>query len=249
MIRSLPTFLTRRSVVILVTMILFLNVAGISGSNVAALPIAPPSGLVGWWPGEGNANDIVGNNDGTLQGDATFATGQVGQAFSFDGTGDYVDVGDIGVTGDWTVDFWAKLDTAVPTIQYPIGTGTRSGATYGAGIFVAYSGAGDKWGMYDGLSWIPGTTVTTAGVWYFVAVTKSGTQLNQGTRSSVLTRCSHDIDLVTTYSRRLSLASKPSGSRRLDHRANRRTTGPQTKNCVSDMRSSRRDRNRGIRWA
>ena len=30
-------------------------------------PCTPaPSGLVGWWPGEGNANDIVGTNNGTL---------------------------------------------------------------------------------------------------------------------------------------------------------------------------------------
>ncbi len=52
-----------------------------------ALPSTPcvgaPSGLVGWWPGDGNTNDIVGGNDGTLQGAATFAAGEVDQAFSF----------------------------------------------------------------------------------------------------------------------------------------------------------------------
>jgi hypothetical protein len=37
----------------------------------------PPSGLVGWWPGDGNANDIVG-------GDVAYVPGEVGQAFSFD---------------------------------------------------------------------------------------------------------------------------------------------------------------------
>jgi len=43
----------------------------------------PPSGLVSWWPGEGNANDLLNTNDGTLAGGTTFSTGQVGQAFSF----------------------------------------------------------------------------------------------------------------------------------------------------------------------
>jgi uncharacterized protein (TIGR03437 family) len=52
--------------------------------------IQPPTGMVGWWPGDGNANDIQGANPGTLQNGATFAAGQVGQAFSFDGTDDYV---------------------------------------------------------------------------------------------------------------------------------------------------------------
>ena len=55
----------------------------------------PPAGLVGWWPGDGNANDIVGTNNGMLQGGATAtAAGVVGQAFSFDGTNGYVQIPD-----------------------------------------------------------------------------------------------------------------------------------------------------------
>ncbi len=33
----------------------------------------PPAGLIAWWPGDGNAQDIVGSNDGTLVNGATFA--------------------------------------------------------------------------------------------------------------------------------------------------------------------------------
>lgn len=54
-------------------------------------PVAAPlPELLSWWPGEGNALDIADGNDGTLQGDATFSSGQIGQAFSFDGVGDRV---------------------------------------------------------------------------------------------------------------------------------------------------------------
>jgi hypothetical protein len=80
-----------------------------------------PSGMVGWWSGEGNANDIVGPNNGTLQGDATYAAGKVGQAFRFDGTGDYVSVpGTFGGGTEATVDAWVKVDaltTENPSIQ------------------------------------------------------------------------------------------------------------------------------------
>ena len=31
------------------------------------VPVLPPDGLVAWWPGDGNADDIVGSNHGTLQ--------------------------------------------------------------------------------------------------------------------------------------------------------------------------------------
>jgi len=72
--------------------------------------VAPPPGLVGWWPGDGNANDIVGGNNGTLQGAVTFAPGMVGQAFSFDGSS-YVDASDSNLPVDdssATISAWIK---------------------------------------------------------------------------------------------------------------------------------------------
>ena len=51
-----------------------------------------PSGLVSWWRAEGDANDAIDGNHGTLQNGATFASGEVGQAFAFDGIDDLVDV-------------------------------------------------------------------------------------------------------------------------------------------------------------
>ena len=54
-------------------------------SVASACAPAPPS-LVAWWPGDGNANDIRGENNGTLNGGATAtATGKVAQAFTFNG--------------------------------------------------------------------------------------------------------------------------------------------------------------------
>jgi len=56
----------------------------------AQVPCSLPPNLVAWWPLNGNANDVVGNN-GNLAGGATFGAGVAGQAISLDGTG-YVDV-------------------------------------------------------------------------------------------------------------------------------------------------------------
>lgn len=54
----------------------------------------PVHGMVSWWPGEGNANDIVivNNNKGTLMNGTTFTTGVVGKAFWFDNTNDFVSI-------------------------------------------------------------------------------------------------------------------------------------------------------------
>lgn len=88
--------------------------------STADLPAVPPAGMVSWWPGDGNAMDIVDHNDGTLSGDAGFAPGMVGQGFSFDGTGDFVIVlasPNLNITGDLTIDLWVKR-----TVQNVAGT-------------------------------------------------------------------------------------------------------------------------------
>jgi hypothetical protein len=63
-----------------------------AGANAQAPPpcLPPPPNMVSWWAGDGNADDIVGGNNGTLQGGATFAAGEVAQAFSFNGVNDFV---------------------------------------------------------------------------------------------------------------------------------------------------------------
>jgi hypothetical protein len=68
----------------------------------------PPSDLVAWWPGDNSAIDITGNNNGTLVNDATFAPGMVGQAFSFDGVDDHVNVGNLSLPVTFTIDAWIK---------------------------------------------------------------------------------------------------------------------------------------------
>ena len=41
--------------------------------------------MVAWWPGEGNANDIVGAHNGQTPYGFAYAAGEVLQAFTFNG--------------------------------------------------------------------------------------------------------------------------------------------------------------------
>ncbi|MDB6065698.1 MAG: Conserved repeat domain protein [Pedosphaera sp.] len=77
------------------------NAAGTATSSNAVLTVSPapscnpaPSGLVSWWEAEGNASDSLGGNPGTLLNGTSFAAGEVGQAFTFNGTGAHVRVHD-----------------------------------------------------------------------------------------------------------------------------------------------------------
>ncbi len=48
--------------------------------------VAAPADLTAWWKGDGNTNDVTAEYNGTAGGDLSYASGKVGQAFSFDGT-------------------------------------------------------------------------------------------------------------------------------------------------------------------
>ena len=80
------------------------------GSNC----VPPPAGLVAWWAGDGNANDIQGTNNGILMNGVTFVPGCVGQAFSFNGINQFVDMGNpasLQITGPLTLEAWFKTSS------------------------------------------------------------------------------------------------------------------------------------------
>ena len=61
-------------------------------SPIFVTPLSPAGGLVSWWPGNGDARDVVGGHHGTLENGATFAKGMVGDAFCLDGVNAFVRV-------------------------------------------------------------------------------------------------------------------------------------------------------------
>jgi subtilisin-like proprotein convertase family protein len=145
----------------------------------AATPtcVPPPAGMISWWPGDGNANDIRGLNDGALQGTATFAAAKVGQGFSLNGTSDYVEIpnsSSVSVTGQITIDAW--INPAVVTGQgrailskYDSGAGQFSYNffinTDGTLIFAVYHGANPDFRL------VKTSAALTANVFTHVAAT------------------------------------------------------------------------------
>ena len=101
--------------------------------------VTPPSGIVSWWKAEGNALDAVGGNGGVLLGGATFAGGEAGQAFAFNGTSSYVQVADtaaLRLTSELTIEFWARRQQ-VGGPDYLVNKGgdwTHGGLNYGVAI-------------------------------------------------------------------------------------------------------------------
>jgi hypothetical protein len=153
-----------------------------------------PLGLVNWWPGDGNPNDIQGTNQATLQNGTTYSVGKVGQAFNFDGLTNKVSVGSKygALTNNFTIQFWANpLASRVATTEAASGvTGTTSQRyviypTYGDTAYGAgHAGAGISVGT-NGISvfehsanYLPSILVWNATVtgWTHVAVVYTSRQ-------------------------------------------------------------------------
>jgi len=79
--------------------------------------------VVSHWTADNTAVDSVGTNNGTLVSGTTYAAGQVGQAFKFDGVNDRVQAADSAsfkLTQSLTIEAWIRVD-AIPSSTTPWG--------------------------------------------------------------------------------------------------------------------------------
>jgi subtilisin-like proprotein convertase family protein len=85
--------------------------ATVPGNSYELIYYARQPGLLDWWPGNGNANDIIGTNNGVAQ-NVIFNQGKSGRGFYFNGTDSLVDfgpqAGNFG-TNDFTIDYWVNM--------------------------------------------------------------------------------------------------------------------------------------------
>ena len=144
-------------------------------------PVPDPSeGLVAHWEAEGNADDSIGDNHGTLMNGASFAPGRIGRAFGFDGVDDGINVPNFNNfnfgAGDFTIAAWINT---VKTSDYQM-------------IFMHYGGT-PWYGFHlrpnneiqfevrdqegDDIKLIADANVAD-GVWHFVVGQRSGTTAN-----------------------------------------------------------------------
>jgi hypothetical protein len=153
-----------------------------------------PSGLVGWWPGDGNAKDITPNDhDGTLKDDGadtssdtrftTATAGEVGPAFLFDGDKDYVDISNskpgLNPANAITVDAWINLSSMGNTFYPGIIEKGNVGTSPSAESYALYVDTGNPLSLKvaflvataAGRATAISSTAISPGTWYFVAGT------------------------------------------------------------------------------
>src|SRR5689334_3843635 len=78
--------------------------------------VALPTNAVSWWTANSTANDALGLNNATLS-NVTYSTGEVGNAFNFNGSNGWAALGDpssLAFTASFSIEGWIKIN-GLPT--------------------------------------------------------------------------------------------------------------------------------------
>lgn len=148
----------------------------------AAGCVAPPAGMLAWWRAEGDAKDAAGTNDGTLRDGTTFGVGTIGQAFTVDGTSQYVEVAgasDLQLKSAVTIEGWIYAAGAPNAYAGIAGTWDDNSGANRTYLFWLLNGQLEFIISPDGLSLGRATEPTPLplNVWVHVAATYDGTTI------------------------------------------------------------------------
>jgi hypothetical protein len=138
----------------------FLALANGSISNTLPTPVGSTNtlsyayrgpGIISFWRGEGGAVDSIGGNNGTFPNGMGFTTGEVGNAFNYNGANQYVLVNppvspnlDLGQYSGFTIEGWINPANTQPMVitEYERALGTSSANDVGLDYSINASGAG-----------------------------------------------------------------------------------------------------------
>ena len=191
-------------------------------------------GLTAYWSfdeGSGTtAEDVIGGNDGTLNGDPNWVDGISGKALDFDGSGDYVDVAnspDLNPTDAITITAWFKAESfalgsyAWPSLvaKYTSGVGGyslsvqkiyESTPQITASIYLEDLGPGGHITLQEA----PPTEVVLPNILYFTAMTYNGSEFTlyrakEGDATPSISAISSGSGKLATSDSHLNIAESP----------------------------------------
>ena len=123
-----------------------------------------PSGLVSWWAAEGNGSDVSGNNPATVLSGISYGSGEVSQAFNFNGSNAYVMAPasaslNVGTNSGFTIEAWINPSdvSGIHTLFE-----WNDGASFGVHLYHSQSWFGNGGGPGD----LMANIVDSGGGWH-----------------------------------------------------------------------------------
>lgn len=150
---------------------IFVVVFSIFASDAAFGQVTPPTGIVGWYAGDGDFRDSSGNgNNATPATGANvpgFAVGRVGQAFNHNGAPQYATIPDSPALRppSLTIEGWINLTGTAPSTVFAKPLGSGSFDSY----VVFYSGGNINGAVCNNTGCITIGTPLTLNIWHHVA--------------------------------------------------------------------------------
>jgi hypothetical protein len=183
------------------------KMGGVNTNTSASLPQGIgrlDSGLAGYWAfddGSGTTPvDSSTNGHNATFGDApTWTTGQIGGALSFDGSNDYVDMGDVAVLNNataFTITTWVKdSDFADGGRLFHKRNGDNNDIMFGIWsdnqFYVEVGNGQNSYGLFSGYS-----SIVSSGVWYHIAMVYDGLGATDADRLKLYI---NGVERVMTY--------------------------------------------------
>lgn len=147
----------------------------------------PPTGIIAWWDADdvagSTAYDIVGGNDGTMDGGVALVPGEVGNAFDFGDGGGVVEVPDSPVlypVSGLTIEAWVYPTDTFRAFQRIVSKQVDDQVNVSTFVLGIGSAGGVYFGLFrnnPGQQFIDGRTSLTFGAWNHVAGVWDGTSM------------------------------------------------------------------------
>jgi len=147
----------------------------------------PTNGIVSYWNFDDEARDQISSNDGTITG-AQQVDGIVFNAYSFDGTNDFIDVGNVSELNvgadDFTLSIWFRTtdtSTDAPVNRFLVGKGASGPIRYTLAVIIGSGGNDGRVSINidDDVASRAVTSATTVndGEWHHVVAVRDGDNL------------------------------------------------------------------------
>lgn len=140
--------------------------------------VGPTQGLIGWWPLNGDTNDMSGEENHGINNNGVVVPGLKQLAYEFDGDG-WIDLGDSLYLPDnhpFTLSGWVNYNSfSNRDMMLSRNDAVKSGSPY---TWLLGTRDGDRMYAYDGSSWSQRMYSFSTGTWYHLTFRFDGTTMH-----------------------------------------------------------------------